>query len=284
MDGASPISSSRFSYSLWGVAIPYSFTNRIARGESRQRLFWHVLRRSVLLFIIGVFLNGYPRFDRSTLRIMNVLQRIAISYFLGSILYVWLRMKAKSMVWLCGTILVLYYVLMRFVPVPGYGAGALEPFRGRKQATAAAAMTSTEMLANVSGSLGTISISKLDMKRVCTVPCRSGTASAQAPLHERSCAFRGSRPRCHLDYCFFSDFAGRRSGSSGSYWNFFGFVPTGADRSLRDAIRWRTSSDGNCADVMRGTSRVASAVSILEAPIRWRLPGLFVGKRRHTKS
>jgi predicted acyltransferase len=107
-----------------GVAIPYSFANRIARGE---RLFWHILRRSVLLFVIGVFLNGYPQFDLSTLRVMNVLQRIAICYFLASMIFVYLRMKTKSMVWLCGTILVLYYVLMKFVPVPGYGAGILEP-------------------------------------------------------------------------------------------------------------------------------------------------------------
>lgn len=110
-----------------GVAIPYSFASRLARGESRESLFWHISRRCVLLFAIGVFLNGYPRFDLSTLRVMNVLQRIAICYFLASTMFVYLRMKARSIVWLNGTILVLYFVLMKFVPVPGYGAGVLDP-------------------------------------------------------------------------------------------------------------------------------------------------------------
>lgn len=110
-----------------GVAIPYSFASRLARGESREKLFTHILLRCVLLFAIGVFLNGYPRFDLSTLRVMNVLQRIAICYFLASIIYVYIRMTTRSIVWLCGTILVLYFVLMKFVPVPGYGAGVLEP-------------------------------------------------------------------------------------------------------------------------------------------------------------
>jgi predicted acyltransferase len=110
-----------------GVAVPYAFANRMARGESRQRLFRHVLVRCMLLFAIGVFLNGYPRFDLSTLRVMNVLQRIAICYFLASMIFVYLRMKTRSIVWLCGAILVLYYVLMKFIPVPGYGAGILEP-------------------------------------------------------------------------------------------------------------------------------------------------------------
>jgi predicted acyltransferase len=110
-----------------GVAIPYSFANRMARGENRERLFRHILLRCMLLFAIGVFLNGYPRFDLSTLRVMNVLQRIAICYFLASTIFVYLRMKTRSIVWLSGTILVLYFVLMKFVPVPGYGAGVLEP-------------------------------------------------------------------------------------------------------------------------------------------------------------
>jgi predicted acyltransferase len=110
-----------------GVAIPYSFANRMARGETRQKLFWQILRRSVLLFAVGVFLNGFPQFDLRTLRVMNVLQRIAICYFLASIIFVYIRMETKSIVRLCGAILILYFVLMKFVPVPGFGAGALEP-------------------------------------------------------------------------------------------------------------------------------------------------------------
>ena len=110
-----------------GVAIPYSFANRMARGETGRQLFWRILRRSVLLFVVGMLLNGYPHIDFSTIRVMNVLQRIAICYFFASILYVYLRMSTRSILWLCGTILVLYFVLMKFVPVPGHGAGILEP-------------------------------------------------------------------------------------------------------------------------------------------------------------
>ena len=58
---------------------------------------------------------------------MNVLQRIAICYFLASIIYVCLHMTPKSIVCLSGTILVLFFVLLKFVSVPGYGAGVLEP-------------------------------------------------------------------------------------------------------------------------------------------------------------
>lgn len=110
-----------------GVAMPYSFANRLARGESPGKLFRHITLRCARLFAIGVLLNGYPHFDLSTLRVMNVLQRIAICYFLASLIYVYLRMSVRSIAWFSGTILVLYFVLMKYVPVPGYGAGVLEP-------------------------------------------------------------------------------------------------------------------------------------------------------------
>jgi predicted acyltransferase len=58
---------------------------------------------------------------------MNVLQRIAICYFLASVIFTYIRMKTRSIVWLCGIILDLYFILVKFVPVPGYGAGVLEP-------------------------------------------------------------------------------------------------------------------------------------------------------------
>ncbi len=110
-----------------GVAMPFSFAARVERGERGRPLFWKIVRRSALLFAIGVFLNGFPRFDLSTLRVMNVLQRIGICYFLASMIYVYIRMSARSIALLCGVILTGYFVLMKFVPVPGYGAGVLEP-------------------------------------------------------------------------------------------------------------------------------------------------------------
>src|SRR5437762_5964359 len=43
-----------------GVAMAFSFTSRLQRGESRSRLLKHVLWRGLALFALGVFLNGFP--------------------------------------------------------------------------------------------------------------------------------------------------------------------------------------------------------------------------------
>src|SRR6201997_4111611 len=61
-----------------GVSMTLSFAARIARGVTRRALAIHVARRSALIFAIGLFLNGFPDFDLSSIRIMGVLQRIAL--------------------------------------------------------------------------------------------------------------------------------------------------------------------------------------------------------------
>src|SRR5210317_2019206 len=58
-----------------GVSIPLSFGKRLARGDSRKTLLGHIVRRSLILFGLGILLAAFPRFDLLDVRIMGVLQR-----------------------------------------------------------------------------------------------------------------------------------------------------------------------------------------------------------------
>jgi predicted acyltransferase len=121
-----------------GVSMTLSFASRIARGLTRRSLMIHVVRRSALIFIIGLFLNGFPEFDLGSIRIMGVLQRIAVCYLVAGLLYLMtfqrepaadgsVRVRANLRVTaaVALTLLVGYWALMTFVPVPGHGAGHL---------------------------------------------------------------------------------------------------------------------------------------------------------------
>jgi predicted acyltransferase len=121
-----------------GVSMTLSFASRATRGVTRGLLAIHVVRRSMLIFAIGLFLNGLPFFDFHTIRIMGVLQRIALCYLAAGLLYLVtcqrstdadgkLRVRANISA-IAGVVLILlvgYWALMTFVPVPGYGAGHL---------------------------------------------------------------------------------------------------------------------------------------------------------------
>lgn len=105
---------------LVGISIVFSTGSRLTRGASRQSLFFHVLRRSILLYLLGLVVNSFPYFHLHTMRFYGVLPRIALCYFLVASLYLiapgWRDKIVLSIVALAG-----YWVLMRFVPVPGYG-------------------------------------------------------------------------------------------------------------------------------------------------------------------
>jgi predicted acyltransferase len=103
-----------------GISIVFSTESRLARGESKASLRLHTLKRSVVLFLFGLVVNGFPLFHLSTLRIYGVLQRIAICFLLASLLYLW-----NNRAWLPASLTVVallgYWVLMRWAPIPGIG-------------------------------------------------------------------------------------------------------------------------------------------------------------------
>jgi predicted acyltransferase len=105
---------------LMGTSLVFSFEARLARGESKKNLALHTLRRFVILFLLGLVVNGFPFFHLGTLRVYGVLQRIAICYLVCSFLYLWDRRVTSKIVLLAAALLG-YWALMRLVPVPGYG-------------------------------------------------------------------------------------------------------------------------------------------------------------------
>ena len=103
-----------------GVAMAFSFTSRRQRAESRGELLGHVLWRGLLLFALGLFINGFPtRFNPAHLRIYGVLQRIAICYVVASVLELWTDWRTQFAI--AVACLATYWALMRHVAVPGYG-------------------------------------------------------------------------------------------------------------------------------------------------------------------
>jgi len=105
---------------LVGISMVFSTDSRIAKGESRGWIAFHAVRRTLILFALGLVVNGYPQFPWGTLRIYGVLQRIAICYLIGSLIYL-ISKRVSVQIALLVTVLMGYWILMRFVPVPGYG-------------------------------------------------------------------------------------------------------------------------------------------------------------------
>ncbi len=106
-----------------GVSLVFSFESRLAKGASKGSLLLHALRRSIILFALGLVVNGFPFFHLSTLRIYGVLQRFAVCLFIASAIYLYSKGKSKvaTLVTVLVAALIGYWIIMRWIPVPGYG-------------------------------------------------------------------------------------------------------------------------------------------------------------------
>jgi predicted acyltransferase len=108
-----------------GVAMPFSFEKRLERGDSKLSLYRHIIVRGVLLVLLGMIYNGLLKFDWATMRFPSVLGRIGLAYMFAGLIVLNTRPRGQ-MAWIVG-LLVGYWAALKFVPVPGFGAGDLSP-------------------------------------------------------------------------------------------------------------------------------------------------------------
>ena len=110
---------------IGGVSMALSLGRLAAAGADKPKLLLKLAKRALLIFLIGFLLNLIPYFDFEKVRIPGVLQRIALCTLLAApiVVYCGWRMQLAIIAFL----LTVYSALMLFYPVPGIGAGVLEP-------------------------------------------------------------------------------------------------------------------------------------------------------------
>jgi predicted acyltransferase len=103
---------------LVGCVIPFSLEK--FRDDPRSA-YGRILRRTAALFALGLICNGLLKFDFGNLRYAGVLQRIAVCYGITAVLF--LKFKVRGQIIVAAAILLGYWGLLTFVPVPGGVAG-----------------------------------------------------------------------------------------------------------------------------------------------------------------
>ena len=108
-----------------GISVTLALGKRISSGTDTSGLVKKIIKRSALIFLIGMLLNGFPYYELSTIRIPGVLQRIALVYLCCSLIFIrttWMGQFRWAVALLVG-----YWFVINFIPVPGIGEPNLEP-------------------------------------------------------------------------------------------------------------------------------------------------------------
>lgn len=108
-----------------GVAMAFSLSKYTKENKPTARVYWRIFRRCLLLFALGLMLNGtnFLLGLHDNLRILGVLQRISLAYFLAAIAV--LNLQRRALWILSAAILLLYWLALMSIPVPGFGSGNL---------------------------------------------------------------------------------------------------------------------------------------------------------------
>ncbi len=110
---------------LLGVLLPFVILSKIEKGTSPGELYPHILKRTLVLIFLGLINYGLLRFDWDTMRWSSVLGRIGICYFFASLLVMHTSWRVQASI--IFAILVGYWAVVMFIPVPGFGPGVLTP-------------------------------------------------------------------------------------------------------------------------------------------------------------
>jgi len=120
-----------------GVSIVFAIAPSLEKNVPQMQLTKKAILRGIKLFGLGLLLAAFPFVvfdpefgikDFSKLRIMGVLQRIALCYVFATLLFIYFKPKVLDLITLgC---LLFYWLVMTVIPVPEYGAGMLDSAEG----------------------------------------------------------------------------------------------------------------------------------------------------------
>lgn len=107
-----------------GVSLVFSLSRTIEQ-EGRPAAVKRILHRALLMYVLGIFYYGGFSTPFHQIRLLGVLQRIALSYLFTGLIFCYFGWRGRIAA--CAALLLGYWALMTFVPVPGIGAGHFEP-------------------------------------------------------------------------------------------------------------------------------------------------------------
>jgi predicted acyltransferase len=110
-----------------GVSLSFSLPRRRLNGATHKVLYLHAMKRALILFVLGMMAQGnLLQFDLSTLHpCYSVLHGIAAGYLVATLVMLWFRPKGQAIA--TTAFLILYWILLITIPVPGVGRGVLTP-------------------------------------------------------------------------------------------------------------------------------------------------------------
>ncbi len=107
-----------------GISFPFSVAKRYHNEENKKALYFHVIKRGLILVLLGIIYWNAISFDFANLRYASVLGRIGIAWMFAALIFINTTLKYR-IIWLWG-ILIFYWLLLLLFPA--HDLGVADPF------------------------------------------------------------------------------------------------------------------------------------------------------------
>jgi len=107
-----------------GISFPFSYAKRFQGPENRKALYSHIIKRGLLLVVLGIIYNNGVSFDFAQNRYGSVLGHIGLAWMFAALIFINTRLTYR-IVWFWGLLIVYYLLLVLF---PAHDLGSTDPF------------------------------------------------------------------------------------------------------------------------------------------------------------
>ena len=109
---------------VMGMSIVFSLSKIVTKSD-KKAAYKRILKRVIKLYLLGIIYYGGLGNVWPEIRLVGVLPRLAFTYGIAAVLF--LNMNLRGLIITAITILIGYWILLSFVPVPGVGVPSVSP-------------------------------------------------------------------------------------------------------------------------------------------------------------
>ena len=111
-----------------GISFPFSLAKQRANGKSEADIYKKIIKRGLILVLLGCIYNGLLYFNFAEQRYASVLARIGLAWMFGALIFVNTNWKTRA--WITAALLIGYWLVAGFIPAPDGGGADIFSARG----------------------------------------------------------------------------------------------------------------------------------------------------------
>lgn len=111
-----------------GISFPFSLAKQRANGKTEGEIYKKIIKRGLILVLLGCIYNGLLYFNFAEQRYASVLARIGLAWMFGALIFV--NTNWKTRVWITAALLIGYWLVVGFIPAPDGGGADIFSAKG----------------------------------------------------------------------------------------------------------------------------------------------------------